>query len=87
MRKSKIIKDMSIYEASAFWDEHDFSEFDDVQEVKDIKFHLIKKKYVGLDLNIYATIRKQARKLKITEDALINEWLREKAEASCEVAP
>ena len=85
MRKSKIIEDMTIYEASAFWDEHDFSEFDDVQEVKDIKFHLIKKKYVGLDLNIYATIRKQARKLKITEDALINEWLREKAEASCEV--
>lgn len=81
MRKSKIIGDMAIYEASAFWDEHDFSEFDDVQEVKDIKFHLIKKKYVGLDLNIYAKIRKQARKLKTTEDVLINEWLREKAEA------
>jgi hypothetical protein len=30
MKKSKILKDMSIYEASAFWDEHDFSEFDDV---------------------------------------------------------
>jgi hypothetical protein len=87
MRKNKIKEDMSIYEASAFWDEHDFSEFDDVQEVKDIKFQLIKKKYVGLDLNIYATIRKQARKLKITEDALINEWLREKAKASCKVAP
>lgn len=72
---------MTIYEASAFWDEHDISEFDDVQEVKDIKFHLIKKKYVGLDLSIYEKIRKQAKKLKITEDVLINEWLREKAEA------
>ncbi len=81
MGKSKIKEDMSIYEASAFWDEHDFTEFDDVQEVKDIKFHLIKKKYVGLDPNIYSKIRKQARKLQITEDALINEWLREKAEA------
>ena len=80
MRKSKITQDMSIYEASAFWDEHDFAEFDDVQEVKDIKFHLIKKKYVGLDLTIYAKIQKQAKKLKMTEDALINEWLREKAE-------
>ncbi|MFH1580966.1 MAG: CopG family antitoxin [Pseudomonadota bacterium] len=87
MRKSKLIPDMSIYEASAFWDDHDFAEFDDVEEVKDIKFHLIKKKYVGLDLNIYAKIRKQARKLKTTEDVLINEWLREKAEESCEVAP
>ena len=72
---------MSIYEASAFWDEHDFSEFDDVREVKDVKFHLIKKKYVGLDLNIYTKIRKHAKKLNISEDALINEWLREKAEA------
>ena len=81
MRKSKITPDMSIYEASAFWDEHDFSEFDDVQETHDIKFHLIKKKYIGLDLNIYAKVRKQARKLKISEDVLINEWLREKAEA------
>jgi len=81
MKKSKVTEDMTIYEASAFWDEHDFSEFDDVQEVKDIKFQLIKKKYIGLDLNIYAKIQKQARKLKTTEDALINEWLREKAEA------
>ena len=81
MRKSKIIPDMSIYEASAFWDEHGFSEFDDVQETREIKFHLIQKKYVGLDLSLYAKVRKQARKLKISEDVLINEWLREKAEA------
>ena len=72
---------MSIYQASAFWDEHDFTEFDDVQEVRDIKFNLVKKKYVGLDMNIYSKIRKKARKLHITEDVLINEWLREKAEA------
>ncbi|MGB5158927.1 CopG family antitoxin [Desulfobacterium sp. N47] len=81
MKKSKKIEDMSIYQASAFWDEHDFTEFDDVQEVRDIKFNLVKKKYVGLDMNIYSKIRKKARKLHITEDVLINEWLREKAEA------
>jgi hypothetical protein len=80
MRKSKI-KDMSIYEASAFWDEHDFSEFDDVQEIKNVKFRLMKKKYVGLDLGIYNKIRKKAKKLKMAEDVLINNWLREKAEA------
>jgi DNA polymerase elongation subunit (family B) len=81
MKKSKILKDMSIYEASAFWDEHDFSELDDVQEIKDVKFHLMKKKYVGLDLGIYNKIRKKAKKLKTDEDVLINNWLREKAEA------
>ena len=36
MEKNKNIKDMSIYEASDFWDEHDFGEFDDVQEVDEI---------------------------------------------------
>jgi hypothetical protein len=81
MRKSKILKDMSIYEASDFWDDHDFSEFDDVQEIKDVQFRLIKKKYVGLDFGIYTKIRKKAKKMKIAEDVLINNWLREKAEA------
>jgi hypothetical protein len=81
MKKNKILKDMSIYEASDFWDEHDFSEFDDIREVRDVKFNLIKKKYVGLELSIYEKIRKKAKKLKIAEDVLINNWLREKAEA------
>ncbi len=37
------IPDMSIYEASEFWDEHEFSEFDDVQEAHDLQFALKKK--------------------------------------------
>jgi hypothetical protein len=41
----------------------------------------MKKKYVGLDLGIYNKIRKKAKKLKTDEDVLINNWLREKAEA------
>jgi len=44
MEKNDKIKDMSIYEASDFWDEHDFGEFDDVKEVEEIKFSLKKKK-------------------------------------------
>lgn len=36
----KNIPDMSIYEASEFWDEHEFSEYDDVQEVHDLQFSL-----------------------------------------------
>jgi uncharacterized DUF497 family protein len=51
--KSKHEKDMSIYEASEFWDKHDFSEFEDVQEVKDIRFSLIKKKYIGVDIDLF----------------------------------
>lgn len=35
MEKNKDIKDMSLYEASDFWDEHDLGEFHDVQEVNE----------------------------------------------------
>jgi hypothetical protein len=71
-------KDMSIYEASDFWDEHDFGEFSDVQEEKKIKFSLKKKKYVGIDMDLYSMIKNKAETLNKSEDALINEWLFEK---------
>jgi hypothetical protein len=78
MKKNKEIKDMSLYEASDFWDEHDFGEFDDIKEIRDIKFPLKKKKYVGIDVKLYSLIKNKARKLHKPEDALINEWLSEK---------
>lgn len=81
MKKNKVMEDMSIYEASEFWDEHDISEHNDFEEVKDVKFLLIKKKYVGIDVNIYDKIRRKAKKLKMPEDVLINDWLRERVEA------
>ncbi len=79
MEKNDHTGDMSIYEASDFWDEHDFCEFDDVQKVHDIKFSLRKKKYVGIDKDLYSIIRSKAKSLDKSEDAIINEWLSEKA--------
>ena len=79
MEKNKNIKDMSIYEASDFWDEHDFGEFDDVQEVDEIQISLKKKRYVGIDGDLYALIKDKAKTLNKPEDVLINEWLSEKA--------
>jgi hypothetical protein len=81
MKKSKQIKDMSIYEASEFWDEHDFSEFEDVKEVKEMQFSLIKKRYIGLDIDLYIKVKRKAKEMHKTEDTLINEWLKEKVEA------
>ncbi len=75
MKRSKKIKDMSVYEASEFWNEHDFSEFVDVKE---IRVSLKKKKYLGMDSNLYSRIKNKAQKLKRDEDTLIDEWLREK---------
>jgi hypothetical protein len=79
MGKAKNMKDMSIYEASDFWDEHDFGEFDDVGEVEQVRFALKRKKYVGIDGDLYAIIKMKAKTLNKPEDALINEWLSEKA--------
>ena len=79
MTKNNQIKDMSIYEASEFWDEHDFDEFGDVLEVKDLQFSFKKKKYIGVDRDLYATIKSKAKALNKSEDTLINEWLSEKA--------
>ena len=77
MKKSKH-KEMTISEASDYFDEHDIFEFDDVKEVTDIKFKLHKKKYVGLDMELFRKIRSKAKKLHKSEDILIKEWLTEK---------
>ena len=78
MGKNKKIEDMNINNASDFWDEHDFGEFDDVREVSDIQFSLKKKKYVGIDGELYDVIKSKAKRLNKSEDILINEWLSEK---------
>ena len=79
MKKNNHKKDMSIYEASDYWDEHDFSEFEDVYEVKDLQFSFKRKKYIGIDMDLYAIIKRKAKALHKSEDTLINEWLSEKA--------
>lgn len=77
MKKSKF-KSMTIAEASDFFNEHDIFEFDDVKEVTDIKFNLEKKKYIGVDIELYRKIKNKAKKLHTHEEVLIKEWLQEK---------
>jgi hypothetical protein len=77
MKKSKL-KEMTITEASDFFDEHDIFEIGEVREAADIKFGLQKKKYVGLDMELFKKIQSKAKKLHKSEDALIQEWLTEK---------
>ena len=78
MKKVKEPRDMSVYEASDYWDEHDVTEFKDFEEVRDLGFALKKKKYVGVDMGLYIKIKEKAKKLHTTEDTLVDEWLREK---------
>jgi len=70
---------MTIPEASEFFDEHDIFEFDEVREVKkDVKFKIPKKRYIGLDMELFQKIRSKAKKLHKSEESLIKEWLTEK---------
>lgn len=77
MKKNKQ-QEMTMLEASDYFDEHDIFEFDDAKEVAEIKFKLQKKQYVALDIGLFRKIRSKARKLHKSEDLLIKEWLTEK---------
>jgi hypothetical protein len=74
MKKSKH-REMTISEASDYFDEHDIFESENVREIADIKFRLQKKKYVGLDMALFKKIESKAKKLHKSEELLINEWL------------
>jgi len=77
MKKSKH-KEMTIAEASEYFDEHDIFDFEDIREVTDMKFRLQKKKYIGLDIDLFKKIKSRAKKLHKSEDLLIKEWLTER---------
>ena len=62
MKKSKY-REMTIAEASDYFDEHDMFEFEDVKEVSDVKFKLQKKKYSGVDIDLFKKIKSKAKKL------------------------
>jgi hypothetical protein len=81
MVNNNTISDMTIAEASDFWDEHEFDEFSDIEEVHDIQFNLKRKKYVGIDAELYARITLHANQLHTTEERLILKWLGEKVSA------
>ena len=80
MQVSNNDENMSVYEASEYWDEHDFGEFEDIEETDEVKFSFKKKKYVGIDQDLYIRIKNKAMELQKPEEALINEWLSEKAD-------
>ena len=77
MKRSKH-KELTIAEANSFLGEYDIFEFKDVHEVTDIRFKLQKKKYVGLDMELFKKIRSRAKRLHKSKDVLIQEWLTEK---------
>ena len=71
---------MSIEEASDFWDEHSLLEFEGTEEVQ-VDFHLRKKQYVGIDWEVFKRLEARARQMKISPEALLESWIAEKIES------
>jgi hypothetical protein len=59
--KKTLPANLTIAEASEFWDEHSLLEFEGTEEV-DVKFKLKKKHYVGIDREVFKKVEAQARR-------------------------
>ncbi len=79
MNNTKAHCGSTVYEASKYWDNHDFDEDADYNEVADFQFNPRKKRFVGIDLALYDHIVEKSKQLHVTEEALIHRWLQEKA--------
>lgn len=82
MARSKKLVDppneLTIEEASSFWDEHSLFEFEGTEEVK-VKFDLKRKQYIGIDRGIFQKLKAQAAKLNTSPESLLENWITEKA--------
>ena len=78
MPENEFRESMTVHEASDYWDEHDFDEYDDAHEVNGVTFELSKKKYVGINLPLFSLISQKAKEMHMSEEALIAKWLGEK---------
>ena len=77
-RVDPIPNEFSSYEEAAqFWDTHDTTDYPDAFQDVDVKAELRKRRYqVEVDENLMKALRKQAQKLGVSVDRLVNEILR-----------
>ena len=67
----------SYEEAAEFWDTHDTTDYPDAFQDVDVKAEFRKRHYqVEVDEDIVKVLRKQARKLGVSVDRLVNDILR-----------
>lgn len=74
----------TIEKIGEFWDTHDFTDFDD-PDVPDVAFEI--RCAVPIELDLLASVEKQARLRGVKVETLVNLWLQQKlAEQSPSVA-
>jgi len=78
-KKIALPENMTIKEASEFFDAHSLLEFDGTEEVE-VKFKLKKKHYVGINREIFKKVEAQARRQKVSAENLLESWIAEKVQ-------
>ena len=81
MAKNKIPENMTLNEASEFWDEHSFLDHDFVQEVQFSVDLRRNRNYIDLREDLAKKIRMIAHQKGTSSRTLVNQWLREKVAA------
>jgi hypothetical protein len=77
-KKGSVPANMRLREASNFWDEHSFLDYDDVAEVNfDINLKE-EKHYFAIEKDLAKQIRQAANQRGISAEALVNLWLKSK---------
>ncbi len=75
---TQVPDDMTLEEASQFWDEHNFLDDEDVEEVQ---FSVVLRKnrnFFDIDADVAKHLRMIARQQGVSGSQLVNQWLRER---------
>ena len=80
MKKDKVPENMTLDEASKFWDEHSFLDYEDIQEVHFSVDLRKNRNYIDIKDDLAKQIRAIAYQKGISSRILINQWLSEKLE-------
>lgn len=71
---SSISKADTLEKIGEFWDTHDFTDFD--TNVPDVEFKI--SCAIPIELDLFSSVEKQARKRGIKPETLVNLWLQQK---------
>lgn len=80
MVKNKVPNNMTLEEASEFWDEHSFLDYDDIQKVHFSVDLRKNKNYIEIKDDLVKQIRSIAYRKGTSPRILINQWLKERLE-------
>ncbi len=81
MTKNEVPENMTLDEASKFWDEHSFLDYDDIQDVHFSVDLRKNKNYIDIREDLAKQIRTIAHQKGISSRLLVNQWLKEKVES------